>query len=57
MVDNITSLLYSLMRDHVQPGIMEFLVREIETHPRDVIYSNKHLANYAMELSERLKIV
>jgi hypothetical protein len=51
--DKLTSFLYSLMRDHLPAGIVEQLVREITES--DTKYTNGWLANYANDLSKRLK--
>ena len=49
----LVSFLYSLMRDHVQPGDVESLVREacIESN---VQYTNGWLAKYAEDIAKRL---
>jgi len=49
----LVSLLYSLLRDYVQPGDMEKLVRECSDG--DVLYTNGWLAKYAEDLANRLK--
>lgn len=49
----LVSFLYSLMRDHLPPGVIEELVREAEQEP-DVQYTNGWLARYAENLAKRL---
>jgi len=52
----VQALLYELMRDHVPPGVIEGIMsRQEEYRGQAFVYSNKHLARYAMELAERLK--
>jgi len=52
----IRALLYELMRDHIPPGVIEGIVSRQEEYAGEAfVYSNKHLARYAMELAERLK--
>ncbi len=51
----LTSFLYGLMRDHLPPGIIEDLVRESEVENPPIYYSNGWLAEYAKDLSDRLK--
>lgn len=57
--DPLTSLFYSLLRDHVQPGVLENLVREIEfAKHEDMIIaklSNGWLARYADDLAQRIR--
>lgn len=52
--NKLTSFLYSLMRDYILPGTLEKLVQEEEKITTEIIYSNKHLAAYAEEISKRL---
>ena len=54
--DPLTSLLYSLLRDHVTPGVLENLVREIEDTPSATsLYTNGWLAQYANDLVRRIR--
>lgn len=53
--DPLVSLLYSLLRDYVQPGDLEGVVMDIEKHGSDTVYSNGYLANYAISIVKRLK--
>lgn len=48
----LTSFLYELMRDHVQPGDLEKLVRDSQVE--SVQYTNGWLAKYAEDLANRL---
>lgn len=50
----LTSFLYTLMRDHVQPGdIEEIMLNHISDDT--VEYSNGWLARYAEDIAQRLK--
>jgi len=51
----LVGLFYTLLRDHIQPGVLEKLVRETEHHPPPYIFSNEHLAAYAKEIVNRLE--
>jgi hypothetical protein len=48
--------LYTLLRDRLSSGAVEILTQDAEKikgkHP--VIYSNKHIERYAVEIAERL---
>lgn len=50
--DRLTSFLYELMRDHLATGVVEGLLRR---SPADVVYTNGWLANYARDVSLRLR--
>ncbi len=50
----LVAFLYCLMRDHVQPGVVEALVRDATEHDHDVQYCNGWLARYAEDLAKRL---
>lgn len=56
--DRLTSFLYELMRDHVPPGEVEKLVRDLElddSHGNtSSLFSNGWLACYAEDLAKRL---
>mgnify|MGYP001558408865 CR=1 FL=1 len=48
----LVSFLYTLMRDHVTPGVVEVLVRDAQVTP--VEFTNGHLARYAQDIADRL---
>ena len=50
----VTGLLYTLMRDHIPPGIIEKIVTELEQGCDVLQFTNGYLANYAILLDERL---
>jgi hypothetical protein len=51
----LASFLYSLMRDHLPLGVVEGLVHEAEQFSfATTVFSNEHLARYAIELAKRL---
>lgn len=57
----LTTFLYELMRDHVQPGVVEKIVsmdeeasEEEDDEPVEFVLSNYHLAAYADEIARRL---
>jgi hypothetical protein len=50
----LVAFLYDLMRDHVQPGVVEELVRDVTQHDHDAQYCNGWLARYAEDLAKRL---
>lgn len=53
--DPLVALLYDLLRDHIQPGDLEGLVRSASTHAgKPMIYSNGWLAAYARDIVQRL---
>lgn len=52
--NNLTALIYMLLRDGLPAGRMEWIVQQIETIKDPISYSNKFLAGYAEELSSRL---
>lgn len=52
MGDRLASFLYDLLRDHLPAGEVERLVREADP---DVQYTNGWLAEYARDLSRRLR--
>jgi hypothetical protein len=49
----LVGFLYTLMRDHMQPGDIESLVRD--SQEAECYYTNGWLARYAEYLAERLK--
>jgi len=51
----VASLLYSILRDELPAGIMEFYVREIEGFDEEIIHSNTYLYEYSKNLVKRLK--
>jgi hypothetical protein len=51
--DRLTSFLYELIRDHLPASVVEKLVRD--SQDPDVAYTNGWLAQYAEDLSKRLK--
>lgn len=54
--DPLTSFFYSLMRDHVTPGLIENLVLDLERHQGETVsYTNGWLAQYAADLSKRVQ--
>lgn len=53
--DPQVSFLYQLLRDHVTPGVMERIVREVELEPQPITYTNGWLAKYADHLAARLR--
>ena len=55
MNSTLIAFLYLLMRDELVPGKVARLIKKSETTKgKTVWYSNKHLANYAVELARRL---
>jgi hypothetical protein len=50
----LRGLFYTLLRDHIQPGVLERLVAETEVCPPPYQFSNQHLADYAYELVWRI---
>lgn len=53
--DPLVGLLYDLLRDHIQPGDLEKLVRNACTHADKImVYSNGWLVRYAEDIVERL---
>jgi hypothetical protein len=56
-VDPLVALLYDLLRDHIQPGDLEPLVREACLYGSvSKCYSNGWLAQYAKDIALRLDI-
>lgn len=59
--DPLVSVLYSLLRDHAQPGVLEALVIDIERSKETcgvgtvTRYSNSWLASYAKDLAGRIR--
>jgi hypothetical protein len=49
----LVSFLYELIRDDVTPGRMEELIRNSEVS--DCQYTNGYLANYAIDIANRLE--
>lgn len=54
--DPLVSLLYSLLRDHMHPGTLEALVRQIEGGAAGLYtrFTNGWLASYAKDLADRI---
>jgi hypothetical protein len=52
--DNLTSIFYLLMRDHVPTGTIAKLVQDLEKIPGPHEYTSKHLAAYAGEFVDRI---
>jgi hypothetical protein len=53
--DPLVALFYDLLRDHIQPGDLEKLVRSAcEHHDKTMVYSNGWLAEYARDMVRRL---
>lgn len=50
--DRLTSFLYDLMRDHIQPSAVEKLVRDADPN---ILYTNGWLASYAKDVADRLR--
>jgi len=50
----LTSFLYSLLRDHVQPGEVETIMSELDNF-ETTFYTNGWLAKYAEDISKRLQ--
>ena len=53
----LTAFLYEILRDHVQPGVIEKIVATDEEEFKDgteILLSNNHLGAYADELAHRL---
>jgi hypothetical protein len=53
----LVAVLYDLLRDHVQPGVLEKIIRDNIREgcgEQAVIYSNGWLANYADHLARRI---
>lgn len=53
--DPITSFLYTLMRDHCIPGIIEGIVRELEDSNGTAVFTNGWMAQYAEDLAKRIR--
>lgn len=54
--DPLVSFLYVLLRDHVQPGIVEEILLKQVPIPEDTAqFSNGWLARYAQDIAERLR--
>lgn len=52
----LTAFFYDLLRDHLPAATVETLVREAAAHAEQrVQYTNGYLAEYANELSDRLR--
>jgi hypothetical protein len=51
----LVSFLYTLMRDHLTPGVIEELVRDAQCGDGDCFYTNGWLAKYADYLANKLK--
>lgn len=55
--DALVSFLYEVLRDHIVPGTVEKMVKDIESHSRDImLFSNPHVARYAKELAQRIQL-
>ena len=54
--DRLVEFLYEVMRDHINPGRMEMLVRNcVASGDREVRFTNGYLARYAEDLARRLR--
>ena len=54
--DRVVWQIYTLLRDHVQPGVIERLVDDIESSDnKTATFTNGWLAHYAIDLARRLK--
>ena len=55
-MDKLQLFFYQLLRDKLPSGEVAELVGKSETIPEGgIIYSNKHIADYALELAKRFK--
>ena len=56
--DPLVSFFYTLMRDHLTPGVIEGIISDIEEKVlnQEVLYTNGWLANYAKDIVERTKL-
>ena len=55
--NKLECFLYLLMRDELPCGVVARIVQEIEKSGKQhFVFSNSHLANYALELASRLQI-
>lgn len=52
--DPLVSFLYQLMRDHVNPGLLEKILRECLEEQQEITFSNGWLAQYAESIAARL---
>ena len=52
--DKLTSFLYELIRDHLPPGVVEGIMRNVEAEPKERTYCNGFIALYAHLLAQRL---
>lgn len=50
----LVGFLYTLLRDHLTPGVVEELVREVTAHDSSGSYCNGYLARYAEDVAKRL---
>jgi len=53
--DPLVSFLYGLIRDHLPAGTVERMVLDVEEELTTRLFSNGWLAQYAMNLADRLK--
>ncbi len=49
----LVGFLYILMRDHVPPGNVESIIRDVKDL-KEYSFSNGWLANYAIDIADRL---
>jgi hypothetical protein len=54
--DSLVAFLYIVLRDYLQPGAVEdILLRHIENHRGETVYSNGWLARYAQSIANRIR--
>lgn len=53
--DPLTSLFYSLLRDHLPAGVVEKLVNEVLEEPDEIVFTNGWLAKYANNLADQMR--
>lgn len=53
--DPLVAFFYTLMRNHVTPGVIEEMMIDGLDEPREVQYSNGWLASYAIDLVNRFR--
>ncbi len=55
--DVLVAFLYTLMRDHVVPGVIERIVNDVYNFKdHKVEYANGYLAQYAQDVASRLNV-
>lgn len=52
--DRLSAFLYELMRDHVTPGKIEELVRNLPYPGEEIKYTNGWLASYCEDVAHRI---